>query len=145
MEIFPEIGPRKFFFVPPNSAPGLRPWAPPLYDGAILTGLFYGPAILWVGYFDEAISSWAILTVRLSQNASVLVLLEFTVRPYLLYSLHLVLVLFLQALSISIHVLCKWVCCIIRVWLRELLGLHFSTNICSNCVCLWKHKTCIWI
>src|SRR6218665_2155607 len=25
MEIFPEIGPRKFFLVPPNSAPGLRP------------------------------------------------------------------------------------------------------------------------
>src|SRR6218665_1394513 len=27
MEIFPEIGPRKNFVVPPNSAPGLRPWA----------------------------------------------------------------------------------------------------------------------
>jgi len=26
MEIFPEIGPRKIFWVPPNSAPGLRPW-----------------------------------------------------------------------------------------------------------------------
>ena len=25
MEIFPEIGPRKIFLVPPNSAPGLRP------------------------------------------------------------------------------------------------------------------------
>src|SRR6218665_2161763 len=27
MEIFPEIGPRKNFLVPPNSAPGLRPWS----------------------------------------------------------------------------------------------------------------------
>ena len=26
MEIFPEIGPLKIFLVPPNSAPGLRPW-----------------------------------------------------------------------------------------------------------------------
>src|SRR6218665_678998 len=26
MEIFPEIGPRKNFLVPPTSAPGLRPW-----------------------------------------------------------------------------------------------------------------------
>ena len=26
MDIFPEIGPRKNFLVPPNSAPGLRPW-----------------------------------------------------------------------------------------------------------------------
>jgi len=25
MDIFPEIGPRKNFLVPPNSAPGLRP------------------------------------------------------------------------------------------------------------------------
>jgi len=26
MDIFPEIGLRKTFLVPPNSAPGLRPW-----------------------------------------------------------------------------------------------------------------------